>query len=48
MAYVELTFGYDVGAMAMPRSPVLDHYEPQPEHYIEDDTGVDASMLPPG
>ncbi|KAI8579178.1 hypothetical protein K450DRAFT_243134 [Umbelopsis ramanniana AG] len=36
------------GAMAMPRSPVLDHYEPQQEHAIEDDNGVDASMLPPG
>lgn len=32
----------------MPRSPVLDHYEPQQEHAIEDDEGVDASMLPPG
>ncbi|KAH8550840.1 small subunit of acetolactate synthase-domain-containing protein [Umbelopsis sp. PMI_123] len=35
------------GAMAMPRSPVHDQYEPQQEHSIEE-TGVDASMLPPG
>lgn len=32
----------------MPRSPVLDHYEAQQDHFIEDDEGVDASMLPPG
>jgi acetolactate synthase-1/3 small subunit len=32
----------------MPRSPVLDHYEPQQEHFIEEDSGVDATMLPPG
>ncbi|KAG2180983.1 hypothetical protein INT43_008565 [Umbelopsis isabellina] len=36
------------GAMAMPRSPVLDHYEPQQEHFIEEDGDVDATMLPPG
>ncbi|KAI9306828.1 small subunit of acetolactate synthase-domain-containing protein [Cunninghamella echinulata] len=36
------------GVMAMPRSPVHDHYEPQTEHSYEEDTGVDASMLPPG
>ncbi|CAO3630176.1 unnamed protein product [Cunninghamella echinulata] len=36
------------GVMAMPRSPVHDHYEPQTEHSYEEDTGVDATMLPPG
>ncbi|CAO3631560.1 unnamed protein product [Cunninghamella blakesleeana] len=36
------------GVMAMPRSPVHDHYEPQTEHSYEDDGGVDATMLPPG
>ncbi|KAI9025894.1 hypothetical protein CLU79DRAFT_68618 [Phycomyces nitens] len=36
------------GVMAMPRSPVHDHYEPQVEHSYDDDDDVDASMLPPG
>ncbi|KAI8976734.1 hypothetical protein BDB01DRAFT_802375 [Pilobolus umbonatus] len=36
------------GVMAMPRSPVHDHYEPQTEHSYEDEDTVDASMLPPG
>ncbi|KAI8889123.1 acetolactate synthase [Backusella circina FSU 941] len=36
------------GVMAMPRSPVHDHYEPQTEHSYEDTEAVDASMLPPG
>ncbi|ORZ10239.1 small subunit of acetolactate synthase-domain-containing protein [Absidia repens] len=36
------------GVMAMPRSPVHDHYEPQTDHSYEDDEAVDASMLPPG
>ncbi|RUS13779.1 small subunit of acetolactate synthase-domain-containing protein [Endogone sp. FLAS-F59071] len=38
------------GVMAMPRSPVLDHYEPQ-HHSAErsaQDGLVDATMLPPG
>ncbi|KAI7897908.1 uncharacterized protein BX663DRAFT_526884 [Cokeromyces recurvatus] len=35
------------GIMAMPRSPVHDHYEPQTDHSYESDT-VDATMLPPG
>lgn len=34
--------------MAMPRSPVHDHYEAQTEHSYEDTEAVDASMLPPG
>lgn len=37
-----------IGIMAMPRSPVHDHYEPQTEHSYEDTEAVDASMLPPG
>ncbi|KAI8975125.1 hypothetical protein BDF20DRAFT_876978 [Mycotypha africana] len=37
------------GIMAMPRSPVHDHYEPQTEHSYEDDSDyVDPSTLPPG
>jgi len=38
------------GMMAMPRSPVLDHYEPQQDHAYEksDEGRVDATMLPPG
>ncbi|OAD76448.1 hypothetical protein PHYBLDRAFT_100497, partial [Phycomyces blakesleeanus NRRL 1555(-)] len=36
-----------ISVMAMPRSPVHDHYEPQSEHSY-DDEDVDASMLPPG
>ncbi|KAF7724740.1 hypothetical protein EC973_000768 [Apophysomyces ossiformis] len=36
------------GVMAMPRSPVHDHYEPQTEHSYEDNEAVDATMLPPG
>jgi len=38
------------GMMAMPRSPLLDHYEPHQEHAYEnaDDGRVDATMLPPG
>ncbi|CEP13471.1 hypothetical protein [Parasitella parasitica] len=36
------------GIMAMPRSPVHDHYEPQTEHSYEDSDVVDASLLPPG
>ncbi|KAI8385667.1 hypothetical protein BD560DRAFT_443703 [Blakeslea trispora] len=35
------------GVMAMPRSPVHDHYEPQTEHSYETEA-VDASLLPPG
>lgn len=35
--------------MAMPRSPVLDHYEAQTEHsYEEEADKVDESTLPPG
>jgi acetolactate synthase-1/3 small subunit len=37
-----------LGIMAMPRSPVHDHYEPQTEHSYEDSDSVDASLLPPG
>lgn len=37
-----------LGIMAMPRSPVHDHYEPQTEHSYEDSDAVDASLLPPG
>lgn len=37
-----------IGVMAMPRSPVHDHYEPQTEHSYEEEGGVDATMLPPG
>ncbi|KAI8063186.1 small subunit of acetolactate synthase-domain-containing protein [Gongronella butleri] len=36
------------GVMAMPRSPVHDHYEAQTDHSYEDNDAVDASMLPPG
>ncbi|KAI8387951.1 small subunit of acetolactate synthase-domain-containing protein [Radiomyces spectabilis] len=37
------------GVMAMPRSPVHDHYEPQTEHSFEEENdAVDATMLPPG
>ncbi|KAI8878291.1 acetolactate synthase [Backusella circina FSU 941] len=37
------------GVMAMPRSPVFDHYLPQTEHsYSDDDGKVDESLLPPG
>ncbi|CAO3679766.1 unnamed protein product [Rhizopus stolonifer] len=36
------------GVMAMPRSPVHDHYEPQTEHSYEESDAVDATMLPPG
>ncbi|ORX47058.1 acetolactate synthase [Hesseltinella vesiculosa] len=36
------------GVMAMPRSPVHDHYEAQTEHSYEEDEAVDASLLPPG
>ncbi|KAG1235658.1 hypothetical protein G6F68_001691 [Rhizopus microsporus] len=36
------------GVMAMPRSPVHDHYEPQTEHSYEENESVDATMLPPG
>lgn len=37
-----------VGIMAMPRSPVHDHYEAQTEHSYEESEAVDASLLPPG
>lgn len=37
-----------LGIMAMPRSPVHDHYEPQTDHSYEDTEAVDASLLPPG
>lgn len=36
-----------IGVMAMPRSPVHDHYEPQTDHSYEDE-GVDLTLLPPG
>ncbi|KAL1935340.1 hypothetical protein VTP01DRAFT_4480 [Rhizomucor pusillus] len=36
------------GVMAMPRSPVHDHYEAQTEHSYEENEAVDATMLPPG
>ncbi|KAG1138188.1 hypothetical protein G6F37_007072 [Rhizopus arrhizus] len=36
------------GVMAMPRSPVHDHYEPQTEHSYEETEAVDATTLPPG
>ncbi|KAI8097702.1 small subunit of acetolactate synthase-domain-containing protein [Halteromyces radiatus] len=36
------------GVMAMPRSPVHDHYEPQTDHSYEENDAVDATMLPPG
>ncbi|SAL95376.1 hypothetical protein [Absidia glauca] len=35
------------GVMAMPRSPVHDHYEPQTDHSYEDEA-VDLTSLPPG
>lgn len=38
----------NIGVMAMPRSPVHDHYEPQTEHSYEENESVDATMLPPG
>lgn len=37
-----------LGVMAMPRSPVHDHYEPQTEHSYEETEAVDATLLPPG
>jgi acetolactate synthase I/III small subunit len=36
------------GAMAMPRSPVMDHYEPQREHAYEDTENKAEMNLPPG
>ncbi|KAL1920929.1 uncharacterized protein VTP21DRAFT_11564 [Calcarisporiella thermophila] len=37
------------GMMAMARTPVHDRYEPQDEHaYSDEETEVDATMLPPG
>lgn len=47
--FLKLTiFIFLLGIMAMPRSPVHDHYEPQTEHSYEDTETVDATMLPPG
>lgn len=48
VAILGITNSFYLGVMAMPRSPVHDHYEPQTEHSYEETEAVDATTLPPG
>lgn len=44
---MEINHNPFIGVMAMPRSPVHDHYEAQTDHSYETEA-VDATTLPPG